>query len=189
MDPEKSEDLGREPDRHSPDRDRDITTRQSRDLGRHSRDLGRHSRDLGRISRETGRQSRDQTRTSVDIENLEGRIGAIVKSQKSGHSNRRKSSEKDASERQHSPDSAPPVPTVPPAAYKESVEVPDFRFSMASDGSDDMDRDAASLADRLQIGRPTLDRPTSARTQNTGRTLPELTRIETKLAQKEAHPW
>jgi hypothetical protein len=73
---------------------------------------------------------------------------------------------------------------------KESVEVPDLRFSMASDdGSLDLDRPRESIGQRLAVRPHPPSRGESIRTQATGASLPELTRRETKLAQKKAHPW
>jgi hypothetical protein len=74
---------------------------------------------------------------------------------------------------------------------KESVEIPDLRFSMASDdGSlDDLDRPRESIGQRLSVRPQPPSRGESVRTQATGASLPELMRRETKLAQKTAHPW
>jgi hypothetical protein len=74
---------------------------------------------------------------------------------------------------------------------KESVEIPDLRFSMASDdGSlEDLDRQRQSIGQRLSVHPHPPSRGESIRTQASGTSLPQLMRRETKLAQKKAHPW
>lgn len=140
---------------------------------------------------------------------MDRRIAAVVKSQRTSSQYRRKprasdqfeekerpsrntfESERpardtfDEKERPFPPGESPPLPS---PAVKESVEVPNFRFSLASDASSLPERDEDGIDGHLNA-RPPPSRGESVRTQATGRSLPELTRKETKLAQKESHPW